>query len=597
MTAVRITVLGSGTSVGVPMIGCHCKVCQSADPRDQRLRPSIAVQYDGRTVLIDAGPDFRVQALRAGLARVDAVLLTHAHADHVLGLDDLRPFNYRQKETIPIYATEEVIADVQRIFRYAFDERPTHSTKPKLEMRAIDRDPVSIHGLEFLPVPIEHGPNRTTGWRFGSAAYLTDHNAIPEESQRLLEGLDVLFLDGLRYKPHPTHSHIARSLKYVERLRPQRCYLTHICHDLPHARTESLLPPNVRLAYDGLEISVGGAPVRSARPTRKGFAAYWNLEDLPRDFGPSAIAIGNFDGVHVGHREILRRTEQVAADLGVKPTVLTFHPHPKRILRPEEAPEEIEPVERRLERMETEGMSQALVLPFRPELAALEAHEFVRRVLVEKMGVKAVLVGENFRFGKGQGGDVRLLAELGDKYGYRTEILEAVTTRGRLVSSSTIRQLLRDGKVNAANRLLGYEFGVEGPVVSGQGIGSKQTVPTLNLAVAPLVAAGRLVPLSGVYVTQTQDLSDGRTWPSITNIGYRPTFGGDGMTIETYLLEPLADPTPVRIRVEFNLRLRDERKFPNPEELKAQILRDVARAQAYWRRRRRLTRPLEDFLE
>lgn len=597
MTPVRITVLGSGTSVGVPMIGCHCKVCQSSDPRDARLRPSIAVHFEGHTVLIDAGPDFRMQALRAGLTRIDAVLLTHAHADHILGLDDLRPFNYKQKETIPIYATSEVIADVQRVFRYAFDDKPTHSTKPKLEMRPIDLDPIDIHGLSFLPIPVLHGPNRTTGWRFGSAAYLTDHNEIPESTLPLLEGLDVLFLDGLRYKPHATHSHIARSLKYVERLKPQRCYLTHICHDLPHARTESLLPPQVRLAYDGLEIAVGNAPVRASRPASKSFHVYWNLEDLPKDFGPSAVAIGNLDGVHVGHKEILRRTEQIAADLSLKPTVLTFHPHPKRLLRPDAAPLEIEPIARRLERIEAEGISQVLVLPFTPDIASLEAHDFIRRVLVEKLGARAILVGENFRFGRAQGGDVRLLRELGPKFGYFAEILEHVSTRGRIVSSSMIRSLLTEGNVSLANRLLGYEFSLDGPIISGHGIGHKQTVPTLNLAVAGLLTAGRLIPKQGVYVTQTQDLDNGRTWPSITNIGHRPTFAGTDLSIETFLLEPLADPTPARIRLEFNLRLRDEQKFPNPEELKSQILKDVRRAQNYWRRRSRLTRPLQDFLE
>lgn len=594
-TPVRITVLGSGTSVGVPMIGCHCRVCQSADPRDRRLRPSIAVQFDGRVVLIDAGPDFREQALRAAIPRIDAILLTHDHADHILGLDDVRPFNFRQKETIPIFATRQVIETVERIYAYAFDSKPTQSTRPKLELREIDTDPFEVGGLTFTPVPLEHGRGRTTGYRFGSAAYLTDHNLIPAASMALLENLDVLFVDGLRYKPHPTHSHIALSLKNIERLKPRRAYLTHICHDLPHARTESQLPPHVRLAYDGLEIPVGNAPAPAARPADNEWAVYWNLSDVPANIGPTAVAIGNFDGVHVGHQQILERCRQWAADHWVKPTVLTFHPHPKQLLAPEQAPPALEPIEKRLERIRLAGISQVIVLPFDAELASLTASEFVRKILAGKLGAKAVLVGDNFRFGNRASGTVQTLRELGPQYGFELEVTECVTTRGRVASSSAVRELLADGRASLANRLLGYEFCIDGNVVSGHGIGHRQTVPTLNLDVKPLVAGNRLMPRTGVYVTQTEDLNDGRTWPSITNIGYRPTFGGNDLSIETYLLEALSGDSPSRIRVDFRAFIRQERKFENPDELKAQILRDVGRAQAYWRRRARWTRPAQDF--
>ncbi len=255
----KITVLGSGTSVGVPTIGCHCSVCTSADPRDNRLRPSILVSYEGHNVLVDTTPDFRTQALRAAIGRVDAILFTHSHADHLMGLDDVRPFNFRQSGSIPIYAAPDTMAAIRRCFPYIFDEKERSTNIPKLDPRVLDGAAVDLFGLEFLPVPILHGPQTIYGFRFGAAAYLTDHSEIPEASMQLLHGLDVLFLDALRYKPHPTHSTVERSLKTVEALTPRRAFFTHICHDLGHARAESMLPENVRLAYDGLEILVGEA--------------------------------------------------------------------------------------------------------------------------------------------------------------------------------------------------------------------------------------------------------------------------------------------------------------------------------------------------
>jgi phosphoribosyl 1,2-cyclic phosphate phosphodiesterase len=254
--ALKITVLGSGTSVGVPTIGCHCDVCRSSDPRDNRLRPSILISYEGHNVLIDTTPDFRTQALRAGIDHLDAVLFTHSHADHIMGLDDVRPFNFRQKGRIPIYASADTTAALQRVFRYVFDTAKNESHVPQLDMRLINGAPFDLFGVEFLPVPVLHGTQPVYGFRFGRAAYLTDHSEIPETSMEQLRGLDVLFLDALRYKPHPTHSTVDRSLKTVEKLEPQRAFFTHICHDLAHERAESMLPPHVRLAYDGLEIQV-----------------------------------------------------------------------------------------------------------------------------------------------------------------------------------------------------------------------------------------------------------------------------------------------------------------------------------------------------
>jgi phosphoribosyl 1,2-cyclic phosphate phosphodiesterase len=255
----KITVLGSGTSVGVPAIGCHCAVCTSTDPRDNRLRPSILVSYDGRNVLVDTGPDFRTQALRARIERVDAIVYTHSHADHMMGLDDVRPFNFRQSGAIPVYAAEDTMAAIRRCFAYIFDGVQRNTNIPKLETRIVDGTPFELFGVEFLPVPVIHGAQQIYGYRFGRAAYLTDHSEIPETSMKMLRELDVLFLDALRYKPHPTHTTVERSLQTVEALKPRRAYFTHICHDLGHERAESMLPPHVRLAYDGLEIQVDGA--------------------------------------------------------------------------------------------------------------------------------------------------------------------------------------------------------------------------------------------------------------------------------------------------------------------------------------------------
>ena len=258
MTDLHITVLGSGTSVGVPTIGCDCKVCTSEDSRDKRLRPSILIRYDGHGVLIDTTPDFRQQALRAKISRLDAILFTHSHADHIMGLDDVRPFNFRQRSVIPIYGSEDTLEAIKNSFHYIFrDNTGALTSIPKLDPNTLTGESFDLFGLPITPIPVLHGKATIYGFRFGDAAYLTDHSEIPESSLELLQGLDVLFLDALRYKPHPTHSTVERSLEYVEMLRPRRAYFTHICHDLQHKRVESLLPPNVRLAYDGLGITVG----------------------------------------------------------------------------------------------------------------------------------------------------------------------------------------------------------------------------------------------------------------------------------------------------------------------------------------------------
>jgi phosphoribosyl 1,2-cyclic phosphate phosphodiesterase len=240
----------------VPTIGCFCDVCTSPDPRDNRLRPSVWLQFGGRSVLIDTTPDLRQQALRAHIDRVDAILFTHSHADHILGLDDVRPFNFHQKGPIPVYGAPETLAAIGRTFGYIFSEGPSESSRPRLALRELDGTPFELFGARVVPIRLQHGKGTVLGFRLGGLAYLTDHSEIPEESLALLEGLEVLFLDALRHKPHPTHSTVEKSLQHVERLKPGRTYFTHLCHDLPHRQTEELLPPHVRLAYDGLEIEV-----------------------------------------------------------------------------------------------------------------------------------------------------------------------------------------------------------------------------------------------------------------------------------------------------------------------------------------------------
>ncbi len=249
-----LTVLGSGTSVGVPTIGCDCAVCRSTDPHDRRTRPSISIEYAGKVVLIDTTPDFREQAIRERIHRVDAVLYTHPHADHLLGIDDLRPLSFQHRPgKLPLYAQPKAVEFIRNMFGYIFAPVYKFGGLPQLELFAIS-GPIELYGASFVPVPVIHGETEILGFRFGSAAYLTDHSEIPQNSLAQLNNLDVLFLDALRHQPHPTHSTVENSLRIVELLQPKRAFFTHICHDLAHEATNASLPGNVRLAYDGLKL-------------------------------------------------------------------------------------------------------------------------------------------------------------------------------------------------------------------------------------------------------------------------------------------------------------------------------------------------------
>jgi phosphoribosyl 1,2-cyclic phosphate phosphodiesterase len=265
-----LTFLGSGTSMGVPTLGCSCAVCRSAmspapegDPRNRRTRPSLRLSFNDKTVLIDTGPDFHAQALRERVSRVDAVFYTHSHADHILGMDDLRPLSFRNPGPLPLFADPETAAALRRVFHYTFRTEDRYPTSARVILHELSSEPgttVDLFGATFQRIPVTHGRETITGFRFGSAAYLTDMSDLPPESLPLLQNLDILILDALRHDPHPSHSHLAKSIAFVEQLQPRRAFFTHMSHDLDHAATEALLPPHIRLAYDGLQLQFNIAP-------------------------------------------------------------------------------------------------------------------------------------------------------------------------------------------------------------------------------------------------------------------------------------------------------------------------------------------------
>jgi len=262
----RVTVLGSGTSHGVPSIGCDCAVCKSIDPRDRRLRPSILIELANgpsnpfassvRSILVDTSTDLREQAIRAGLRRVDAILFTHSHADHVMGIDDVRRYNQMQKAAIPCYADEPTLRNLRRMFSYIF-QPPTQigGGLPQLSLFEI-AGPFLLGGAEVVPVPLMHGSLPVLGFRIGAFAYLTDCNRVPDASWPLLAGVRVIILDALRHRPHSTHFSVGESIAIAQRLGVERAYFTHICHDLPHAATNASLPRGIELAYDGLVLEI-----------------------------------------------------------------------------------------------------------------------------------------------------------------------------------------------------------------------------------------------------------------------------------------------------------------------------------------------------
>lgn len=616
--------------MGVPTLGCHCAVCESADAHDKRLRPSLLLSRGEQNVVIDTTPDFRTQALRAGIDRLDAVILTHGHADHILGFDDLRPFNFKQRAAMPVYGNEETFRIVRRAFAYVFDEKPTLSSIPSVKLQVV-KGPFEVMGVRFVPVPLVHGEMEVLGYRFGRAAYLTDFSKLPDSSAALLEGLDDLILDALRDVPHPMHMTVEQSLALIDRLKPKRAWFTHIAHDLGHAATNERLRkagyPQVQLAYDGLtfeveeEVTSSEWRVASERQKTLGqMAVFTSAEEWTETFadektrgdltqsslrksaehaeksGPafaaksaasadtrgSVIAIGNFDGIHLGHQRLLQHCIGLGKESGAVATALTFEPLPQKVLRPESAPMRISTNEQRLEWFAALGMEAAVVLPFTMDLSRLAPDEFVGEILVRQLQVRAVVVGDNFRFGHKQAGDVKFLRELGMRDGFDVIVHEPVVVDGKIVSSTVIRKLIAAGDVTRAARMLGRAFALTGEVVAGTGTGRKFTFPTLNLK-----AEQELLPARGVYITRTVMEGEPSSHRSVTNVGMRPTFNGTGLTVETHLLDYSGNFSPKRIEVRFWKKLREEKKFAGPEELKAQIGKDIARANGFFARLRR----------
>ena len=253
----RVTFLGTGTSAGVPVVGCDCATCRSDDPRDRRWRPSVYLELADRTrVVVDTTPDFRSQALAYGLTGVEVILFTHQHADHIMGLDDVRPFNFRQGTTIPCLGDASTLAALRRVFSYVWDPAaPRGGGLPQLRLVEVTGR-FSLGRAQVVPIPLLHGTHPILGYRVDDFAYLTDCSEIPAGSWPLLRGLDVLVLDALRHRPHPTHLSLSQAVETAARIGAARTYFTHMCHDLPHAETCAALPPGVTLAHDGLVVEV-----------------------------------------------------------------------------------------------------------------------------------------------------------------------------------------------------------------------------------------------------------------------------------------------------------------------------------------------------
>ncbi len=457
----------------------------------------------------------------------------------------------------------------------------------------------NVGGIGIQPVPIFHGSRPILGFRFGSFAYLTDCNRLPDEAWPLLEGVDVLILDALRHRPHPTHFTVAEALQVVERVKPRQTYFTHVCHDLAHAATNASLPRGVELAYDGLALTIETASAfaeasTSAKATVDKPEEQVDVIHFPDDPRPATwrspvLALGNFDGLHRGHVKIIERIQRGAGERGGTSVVLTFDPHPPRILRPDKAPSLLMTKAQKLDALARAGVQGAAVVRFTREMSQWEPEKFVRTVLVEWLRVAEVWVGADFLFGRDRSGNFTVLRSLGATYGFRAEKIDPIRYKDFVVSSTRIRRLVAEGRVDEAGALLGHHYAIDGTVVEGAKRGREIGFPTANLS-----TDNELIPPHGVYATAVT--IDGQLLPSVTNIGQRPTFGDQlATTIETHVIPfdsqrggnataPLAQGSaPLdlygrTLHLAFVQRLRDERKFPDVEALQEQIAADVRRA-------------------
>jgi riboflavin kinase/FMN adenylyltransferase len=396
------------------------------------------------------------------------------------------------------------------------------------------------------------------------------------------------------------HQTVEQALALIDKLRPRRAWFTHIAHDLSHDATNARLRkagyPHVKLAYDGLQLEVATespAVERAARalsvhvhiPTG-GISVFYSAADWAARHASSGrgsvIAIGTFDGIHLGHQQVLQFAIARAKECGAVSTALTFEPLPLKVLRPELAPPRISTNQQRMDWFGAVGMEAAVVLPFTMELAELPPEDFVDQILVRELQVRAVVVGDNFRFGHRQAGDVKLLRELGMRQGFEVVVHTPVMLDREIVSSTLVRKLVTEGDVRHAARVLGRPFVLTGEVVRGTGAGRKFTFPTLNLK-----PEQELLPGRGVYITRTVLEGETSSHRSVTNVGMRPTFNGTGLNVETHLLDYSGNFAPKRIEVRFWKRLREEKKFAGAEELKAQIAKDIAKANTFFARLRR----------
>ena len=338
---------------------------------------------------------------------------------------------------------------------------------PQLALTEID-GPFEAAGVPVIPMPLLHGEQPILGFRFGRFAYLTDCSAIPEASFALLGGLDVVVIDALRHRQHPTHFTVAEATSAARRIAARQTYFTHICHDLPHAETSANLPTGMALAHDGLVLEVDlTPPAAGPAPERVMDVVYYPDDPRPPRWMSPVLALGNFDGLHRGHQKIIERIRRGAGERGSTAVVLTFDPHPPRVVRPDKAPPLLMTTAQKLRALDRAGVHGAAVVRFTHELSQWSPERFVTTVLVDWLRVAEVWVGADFLFGRDRAGNFSVLRTLGQQHGFRVEKIDPVRYKEFVVSSTRIRRLVSEGRVDEAGALLGHHYAIDGVVVRG----------------------------------------------------------------------------------------------------------------------------------